>query len=435
MIHNPRPSDDQAKRSQPFAASVITLPKGGGAIRGMGEKFAANPVTGTSSLSVLIAASPGRSGFRPQLALSYDSGSGNGPFGFGWNLSLPSITRKTEKGLPQYRDAEKSNVLILSGAEDLVSVYRQDPAGSWIASHPGYQRDTNEFWVRDPDGRLIVHENDLKGYRVRRYRPRIEGLFTHIERWTGADGDVRWRSLSKDKILTIYGQDENARIADLADPQRNRGDRGSHLRTANRYLKRIRYGNRNRLLDDARLRPRFPTQTQLDEAGWMLTVVFNYGEHAAADSKPDDSGDWLCRQDLFSSYRVDFEPRTNRLYRRRPMFQHFSDEAGVSQDCRCVRRHSTIGKGPSSRSSLPSPNGAVSELKVGLSPAIPWPPLKFKYSQTAIGKDTSMLSIPPASRTCLPMRTAPRARGRAAPYSKKQRTLKTAGAGKALVGC
>jgi hypothetical protein len=29
------------------------LPKGGGAIRGIGEKFSANPVTGTGSVSVL----------------------------------------------------------------------------------------------------------------------------------------------------------------------------------------------------------------------------------------------------------------------------------------------------------------------------------------------------------------------------------------------
>src|SRR5258706_12310016 len=77
----------------------ISLPKGGGAIRGMGEKFAANPVTGTGSMSVPIACSPGRSGFGPQLSLNYDSGAGNGPFAFGWSLSLPQITRKAEKGL------------------------------------------------------------------------------------------------------------------------------------------------------------------------------------------------------------------------------------------------------------------------------------------------------------------------------------------------
>ena len=92
----------------------------------MGEKFAANPVTGTGSLTVPIATSAGGSGFGPQLAVSYDSGAGNGPFGFGWSLSLPAITRKTDKGLPQYRDAEESDVYILSGAEDLVPVLRPD---------------------------------------------------------------------------------------------------------------------------------------------------------------------------------------------------------------------------------------------------------------------------------------------------------------------
>ncbi|MBU1055240.1 MAG: hypothetical protein KKC46_15665 [Proteobacteria bacterium] len=47
---------------------AINLPKGGDAIRGIGEKFAANPVTGTGSMSVPIATSPGRSGFGPQLS-------------------------------------------------------------------------------------------------------------------------------------------------------------------------------------------------------------------------------------------------------------------------------------------------------------------------------------------------------------------------------
>ena len=102
------PAPSQSPPSSPLPS--LSLPKGGGAIRGIGEKFAANPVTGTGSMTVPIAVSPGRSGFGPQLSLSYDSGAGNGPFGFGWSLSLPAITRKTDKGLPQYRDAEESDV-------------------------------------------------------------------------------------------------------------------------------------------------------------------------------------------------------------------------------------------------------------------------------------------------------------------------------------
>src|SRR6202011_5967766 len=60
----------------PFPPPQISLPRGGGAIRGIGEKFAANPVTGTGSVSASIYTSPGRSGFGPQLSLSYDSVAG-----------------------------------------------------------------------------------------------------------------------------------------------------------------------------------------------------------------------------------------------------------------------------------------------------------------------------------------------------------------------
>src|SRR5262245_32825996 len=210
----------QVNGSAPFAAPSISLPKGGGAIRGMGEKFAANPVTGTGSMTVPIAVTPGRSGFSPQLSLSYDSGSGNGAFGLGWNLSLPAITRKTDKGLPKYQDADESDVFILSGAEDLVPEYRRDSDGSWVARHPGYSRDPNEFWVRDASGRMVVHEDELDGYRVRRYRPRIEGLFSRIDRWSkiGAPDDVHWRSISKDNLLTIYGKDPELRVADPLNP-------------------------------------------------------------------------------------------------------------------------------------------------------------------------------------------------------------------------
>ena len=81
----------------------MSLPKGGGAIRDIGEKFSVSAATGTASLTVPVATSPGRAGFGPSLSLSYDSGSGNGPFGLGWKMALPAITRKTDKGLPAVR--------------------------------------------------------------------------------------------------------------------------------------------------------------------------------------------------------------------------------------------------------------------------------------------------------------------------------------------
>lgn len=61
------PAVVSAQQSNDFVSDLsISLPKGGGAILGMGEKFAASPVTGTGSLTIPIALSPGRSGYSPQ---------------------------------------------------------------------------------------------------------------------------------------------------------------------------------------------------------------------------------------------------------------------------------------------------------------------------------------------------------------------------------
>jgi len=333
---------------QPSPVPVITLPKGGGAIRGIGEKFTANPVTGTASMTVPIATSPGRSGFGPQLALSYDSGSGNGPFGFGLSLGLPTISRKTDKGLPRYHDGSESDVFLLSGAEDLVPVPREDGQLDDLTMAPGYA--------------------------IRRYRPRIEGLFARIERWSSTTDqeDVHWRSWSRDNLLTLYGKDRTARIYDPADPsrifswlicetrdtkgnavlyhykaedgaqadltsppERNRGGPDDPRRAVNRYLKRILYANRVPLLDAAGLRPRFLTKTQLDHADWCFEVVFDYGEHDPDIPSPESSKgrSWACRPDPFSTYRQGFEVRTYRLCSRVLMFHHFPGEPEVGRDC------------------------------------------------------------------------------------------------------
>jgi hypothetical protein len=80
-------------------------------------------------MSVPIATSHGRSGYGPQLSLSYDSGAGNECFG--WSLSLPAITRKTNKGLPTYQDPQESDVYVLSGSEDLVPILELEN-GAWV---------------------------------------------------------------------------------------------------------------------------------------------------------------------------------------------------------------------------------------------------------------------------------------------------------------
>ena len=350
----PSPQSSSASASEPPASPAnaaslpsLSLPKGGGAIRGIGEKFAANPVTGTGSLNVPIYTSPGRTGFGPQLSLSYNSGSGNSPFGFGWLLALPSITRKTDKGLPQYQDAQESDTFILSGAEDLMPSLVTAAAGQWI--------------------RDIIPSRSLYGltYVIHRYRPRVEGLFARIERWINLSDptDTFWRSISKDNITTWYGKTVQSRISAPDDPSRifswlicqsyddkgnviayeykaedstavdvsqvNERNRSAATRSANRYLKHVYYGNRVPYLPDLTVATEAPLPTD-----WCFELVFDYGEHDLLNPVPQDTGaPWNGRLDPFSTHRPTFELRTYRLCRRALMFHHFPAAAGVGLNC------------------------------------------------------------------------------------------------------
>ncbi len=343
------------------AAPSIALPVGGGAVRGIGEKFTVDAFTGHGTMRVPIELPAGRAGFGPQLALGYSSGSGNGPFGFGWRVAVPAVSRGTDKGLPRYRD---DDVLLFAGGEELVPALVPDSGGGWA-----------------------IDEDERDGHRVRRYRPRVEGGFARIERWTRLiDGDVHWRSLSRENVLTVYGADPGTRIADPADPRRvfswlisaSYDDRGNaiaygyaaedganvpatdcserhRVRGANRYLKRVRYGNRVPLLVDAEVdglrRPHLPAP-DLAVAEWLFEVVFDYGEgHYAADppdphgqvlvtAQPQAGGAWPIRADAFSSYRAGFEVRTHRLCRGVLVFHRFPDELGTpSYLTRSLRLH------------------------------------------------------------------------------------------------
>src|SRR6186713_2649876 len=110
----------------PTSNHTISRPTGGGALKGIGETFSPDLHTGTGNFTVPIALPPGRNGFQPQLNLIYSTGNGNGPFGLGWSLSIPGVSRKTSRGIPRYADEQgplsERDTFLLSGAEDLVPV-------------------------------------------------------------------------------------------------------------------------------------------------------------------------------------------------------------------------------------------------------------------------------------------------------------------------
>ncbi|MBI5145809.1 MAG: VCBS repeat-containing protein [Thaumarchaeota archaeon] len=339
---------------------TLNLPKGGGAISGIGEKFQPNLQTGTGNFSIPIATSPSRSGFGPQLTLQYSSGNGNSSHGMGWDFPIPRITCKTEKGLPKYTDED---VFVLSGAEDLVPVLDEAYAPV-VKTRPPY----------------VIHL----------YRPRIEGLFARIEKWVKDDSGVHWRIITKENVTSIYGKTADARMFDPQNPhhifewllQETFDDKGNHILyeyardnhsqqnpfrndifEVNRtycqlYLRRIYYGNLPKRLVDENNNPVLYDDdkeigverkgTDLDDRlattkrRYAFEVVFDYFDENNFETYHEpppigrqetfvvDSQNNMIpiRPDPFSSFRAGFEIRTLRRCRRVLMFHHFKELGG-----------------------------------------------------------------------------------------------------------
>ncbi len=262
--------------SNSSSTTNISLPKGGGALKGIGETFSPDLFTGTGNFTIPIEVPSGRNGFQPQLSLGYSTGNGNGPFGLGWNLSIPGVARKTSKGIPRYRDHDPElsmrDTFILSGAEDLV------PVGEFA---PG----------------------------VVRYRPRTEGLFARILHHEDAQNNF-WEVQSKDGLVSLYGTPQAVGVdpAIIADPQNRHHIFAWKLtETRDPFGNVIRYSyRREEVREDG---PHNWDQLYVDriqyidfqtdgseETQFLVSVSFHYED----------------RPDPFSEYRPGFEIRTTK---------------------------------------------------------------------------------------------------------------------------
>ncbi|MFE1797716.1 SpvB/TcaC N-terminal domain-containing protein [Streptomyces sp. NPDC059517] len=253
--------------------NIISLPQGGGAVRGIGETVVPDLQTGIGNLTVPITVPAGRRRMQPTLSLGYSSGHGNGWLGLGWKLGAPGIARKT-RGVPVYDD--DVDTFVLSGSEDLVPV----------------------------DDSAVE----------RRYRPRTEGLFADIVHHRDvSSGQDYWEVTSRDGLCSRYGSRrpgsgawrDPAVIADPDAPtdifawhitetrdllgnvvvyeyDADTGHTGSH-RWRQPLLRRIRYAD-------------YPAGH--GTTGFLATVTLTDEE----------------RPDPFSSYTAGFEIRTTRRY-------------------------------------------------------------------------------------------------------------------------
>ena len=270
------------------SAQIISLPKGGGALSGIGEKFSPDLHTGTGNFTVPIAIPPGRNGFQPQLSLVYSTGNGNGLFGLGWNLSIPGIVRKTSHGLPRYNErttesqlepGELHDVFILSGAEDLVPV---------SGGYPGHKV----------------------------YRPRTEGLFARIEHVSEGTGDY-WRVSSKDGLISRYGTPAPALpISGWSDPAALRDPtKKSRIFAWKLTETRDPFGNliRYEYVRDQGGGPGEPHRW--DQPLLQAIRYADYSDPARPEFLVHVELEYEDRPDPFSDYRAGFEIRTTKRCR------------------------------------------------------------------------------------------------------------------------
>ncbi|HEY6095561.1 MAG TPA: SpvB/TcaC N-terminal domain-containing protein, partial [Gallionellaceae bacterium] len=150
---------------------------------------------GDARLSYPIEIPAGRHGMQPSLAVSYNSGGGNGWLGLGWDLSVPSISIETRWGAPRFDAGRESETYLLNG-EQLVPI---------IDGKPGRMAHRTEW-------------NSLPARNAgdQQYHTRVEGAFSKIIRHGANPSSYWWEVIDKNGTHHFYGgvdgNDSSAKI-------------------------------------------------------------------------------------------------------------------------------------------------------------------------------------------------------------------------------
>lgn len=140
---------------------------------------------GDARLSYPIEIPAGRKGMQPQLAISYNSGGGNGWLGLGWDLSVPSISIDTRWGAPRYDTDKETETYMLNG-EMLTPV--------------AHRSDYDDLPDRsdNPAATKVFHT-------------RVEGQFNRIVRHGNTPNTYWWEVTDKNGTRHLFGSTGSAK--------------------------------------------------------------------------------------------------------------------------------------------------------------------------------------------------------------------------------
>lgn len=300
------------KNERKIDVPEINLPKGGGAIKGLGETFQPDSFSGTGNYTIPFELTKGR-GLEPNIALNYNSGSGNSPFGIGFSLNLEKISLRTETGIPKYNGKD---TYLLNGNELVPSL---DPA---LTS---------------------------SGYIIQQYYPILQKEFLFIRHFTKEDqSESYWEVTTTENVVKVFGKQNSSRIYNPTDPTQifewllestiDRKDNKILYRYKdentesipkeqlegrsfnNKYIQSILYGN---YYSKSQKKELFAFEVVFDYGEYDLSQLNTSGTNPHVEAKP-----WSYRPDPFSTFTSGFEIRTCRRCQNVLLFHSFDTEIG-----------------------------------------------------------------------------------------------------------
>jgi RHS repeat-associated protein len=127
-------------------------PSGTGAAPGLGEAFSINLSSGQGTYTCRLPLSEGVAGHTPKLTLEYAHGTGHGPWGLGWRMTIRSISRRLDFGTPNEGLVER----FMDNGAEIVQVNDGTYRAQRETLFSRYHRLENGWRIEDRNG--LVHE-------------------------------------------------------------------------------------------------------------------------------------------------------------------------------------------------------------------------------------------------------------------------------------
>ncbi len=157
--------------------------------------------TGDANLSFPIQVPPGRKGMTPQVAISYNSNGGSSWVGYGWSLSVPSVSISTKWGVPTFPNTEnevyqlKGEELIMEG-DHKANRYQTDGQGNPIAHSTRSTGDVKFFTKTMSSYKEIIRKGSSTSSYIW-YEKDGQG-----KRWLYGTDDISNYTINSDYLIT-----------------------------------------------------------------------------------------------------------------------------------------------------------------------------------------------------------------------------------------